>query len=163
MHRPAGGEEMLCLGHGDESPWRGQPKHNRNFAARGSTVPAKQQETPAPTLALVGLLASPSAPKTQAGALRKQAGSRGKDSCTRFQLQNLIANLTAKPARFAEQLGAYEWKRGKKKQEKIGGSQEEETAHSPFPDLYRCCKCWRAQVILLKETDGLPPQSWGRW
>lgn len=83
---------------------------------------------PCPTLALAGLHARPSAPQKPAGALRKQARGEGKKSCTQFQLQNLIV----KPAGFEEQLDVYERRRDKKTQEKIGSSQEEETARSLF-------------------------------
>lgn len=83
-----------------------------------------------------GFTPDPPHPKTQAGALRKQVRGWGKESCTQFQLQNLIV----KPAGFEEQLDVYEQRRDKKNQEKIGSSQEEETARSPLPDLYGCCK-----------------------
>lgn len=43
-----GGEGTLCLGQGDESLLRGQPKHDGHFVAWGSTVLAQQQEPCAP-------------------------------------------------------------------------------------------------------------------
>ena len=48
-----------------------------------------------------GYTPDPLHPKNQAGALRKQARSWGKESRTQFQLHNLIA----KPAGFAEHFG----------------------------------------------------------
>ena len=94
-------------------------------------MPAKQQETSALTLALVGLLARPSAPQKPSWSPAKASTELGRGAPHAIPAAKppRKTSLQNQPS-LRSSLVVYERRRGKKTQEKIGGSQEGETALS---------------------------------